>query len=76
MKTKFLEVDESGYERYGVGANYYMAYHTVLKTSKDYYEALRNARAMAKNITNTINTQLENIKVTERVEVFPYRWGL
>lgn len=31
-----------------------MSYHTILKTSKDYYEALRSARKIASNMTETI----------------------
>lgn len=44
-----------------VGASYFMAYHTILKTSADYYESLRAARKVAANITKTVG-----------VEVFPY----
>lgn len=42
-----------------------MSYHSILKTSKDYYEALRSARIIADNLTQTINVP--------GVEVFPYR---
>ena len=38
-----------------------MSYHTILKTSPDYTAALKSARKIAKNITNTIGAQ-----------VFPY----
>lgn len=51
-----------------VGASYFMAYHTILKTSKDYYESMREARKIAANITKTINTKI----ATSEVEVFPY----
>lgn len=52
-----------------VGASYFMTYHTILKTSKDYYEALEWARDISKNITNTLNEgQKEPV-----YEVFPYR---
>ncbi|XP_076272104.1 Niemann-Pick type C-1a isoform X2 [Rhynchophorus ferrugineus] len=44
-----------------VGASYFMSYHTILKTSADYYESMRAARKIAANITKTIG-----------VEVFPY----
>ncbi len=37
-----------------VGANYFMTYHSVLKSSLDYTVALREARAIALNITNTL----------------------
>lgn len=38
-----------------VGPNNFFAFHTVLKTSEDYYEALRWARRLAQNITDMIN---------------------
>ena len=43
-----------------------MAYHTVLKTSKDYYSAMEEARVIAKNIPVTLSTP------AVPVEVFPY----
>ncbi|XP_063904619.1 NPC intracellular cholesterol transporter 1 homolog 1b isoform X3 [Zophobas morio] len=51
-----------------VGASYFMAYHTILKTSKDYYESMRSARKIAANITTTINTKIPS----SQIEVFPY----
>ncbi|XP_061379170.1 NPC intracellular cholesterol transporter 1 isoform X2 [Danaus plexippus] len=50
-----------------VGATYYQAYHTVLKTSSDYYSAMRAARSIAANLTATLN---RNANTT--VNVFPY----
>jgi Niemann-Pick C1 protein len=47
-----------------------MTYHTVLKTSKDYYESMRSARAIANNMTATIRRQHPNNTSTT---VFPYR---
>ncbi|CAG9824579.1 unnamed protein product [Phaedon cochleariae] len=44
-----------------VGASYFMAYHTILKSSEDYYESMRAARKISANLTNTVG-----------VEVFPY----
>lgn len=44
-----------------VGASYFMAYHTILKTSEDYYESMRAARQIAANLTDTVGA-----------EVFPY----
>jgi len=38
-----------------VGANYFMTYHTILKTSQDYTNAMREARDLAANITLTLN---------------------
>nr|CAH7739258.1 unnamed protein product [Callosobruchus chinensis] len=44
-----------------VGASYFMTYHTILKTSADYYESMRAARNLAGQMSDTVN-----------VEVFPY----
>ncbi|XP_066944874.1 NPC intracellular cholesterol transporter 1-like isoform X2 [Macrobrachium rosenbergii] len=51
-----------------VGASYFMTYHTILKTSKDYYEALRWARTVSTNITDTLNQGLAK----PVYDVFPY----
>lgn len=50
-----------------VGANYFMSYHTILKTSKDFYSAMIEARV----ITDSISTALSNATGTD-VKVFPY----
>ncbi|KAL1139914.1 hypothetical protein AAG570_006891, partial [Ranatra chinensis] len=55
-----------------VGANYFMAFHTILKTSSDYFGAMREARAMSANMTNMINTQLEAMGQSTKITVFPY----
>lgn len=57
-----------------VGATYFMAYHTVLKTSKDYYESLRAARKIATNLTVMIENRLREMgnSTINNVEVFPY----
>ncbi|KRT84519.1 Hedgehog receptor [Oryctes borbonicus] len=44
--------------------SYLMSYHTVLHTSKDYYEALRYARLVADNLTLTLDIP--------GAEIFPY----
>lgn len=67
-------VDRSGVTQ--VNASYFMAYHTILKTSADYTEALRAARKISLNVTETIRAKMRlngisETKVTE-VEVFPY----
>lgn len=47
-----------------------MTYHTPLKKSSDWYEALRSARSIADSITNMINdAKLSDTEIT----VFPYR---
>ncbi|XP_060813473.1 NPC intracellular cholesterol transporter 1 homolog 1b-like [Bombus pascuorum] len=49
--------------------SYFMGYHTPLKKSSDWYEALRSARTIADNITTMINNKnLTNEKIT----IFPY----
>jgi Niemann-Pick C1 protein len=65
------EVDKQGLAH--VGANYFMAYHTILKTSKEYFESLRSARAISTNITNSINSHLQTLGSSTAIEVFPYR---
>lgn len=50
------------------GPNYFMTYHTVLKTSKDYYESMRSTRSIANNMTKTIRRKIPNTTAT----VFPY----
>uniref|UniRef100_A0A669C790 Niemann-Pick disease, type C1 n=1 Tax=Oreochromis niloticus TaxID=8128 RepID=A0A669C790_ORENI len=39
----------------GVGATYFMTYHTILKESSDYTEALKMARILAKNISQSMD---------------------
>ncbi|XP_050677149.1 NPC intracellular cholesterol transporter 1 isoform X3 [Leptidea sinapis] len=50
-----------------VGATYYQGYHTVLKSSADYYGALRAARVVAANLTRTLQAAGHGA-----VSVFPY----
>lgn len=49
-----------------VGATYFMTYHTVLKTSADYIDAMKKAQLIASNITETMNSKGSNYRV------FPY----
>ncbi|XP_076168069.1 Niemann-Pick type C-1a isoform X2 [Ptiloglossa arizonensis] len=56
-----------------VGASYFMTYHTILKSSADYYESMRAARVVSANITDMINNNLRRMDNTSAtVEVFPY----
>ncbi|GBP78634.1 NPC intracellular cholesterol transporter 1 [Eumeta japonica] len=55
-----------------VGATYYQGYHTVLKTSQDYYSALKAARDVSANLTETINRNLREEGKNMTVNVFPY----
>lgn len=62
--------------RTDVKASYFMTYHTILKSSSDYYESLRSARKVSDNITKTIQANLRLSGVSEmdinKVNVFPY----
>ncbi|KAG9479005.1 hypothetical protein GDO78_012595 [Eleutherodactylus coqui] len=46
-----------------VGATYFMTYHTVLHNSSDFIDALRKARMITKNITESMDTPSRNISV-------------
>lgn len=46
-----------------------MAFHTILRTSVDYYSALAKARELTDSITASINI---NRTAEEQVTVFPY----
>lgn len=52
-----------------IGATYFMTYHTVLKTSADFIDALKKARIIANNITEAMVHKEKN------AEVFPYRYN-
>ena len=54
-------------ENLTVGANYFMTYHTILRTSKDFYSSIIEARVISDSISETLSTITE-----EKVEVFPY----
>ena len=47
-----------------------MTYHTVLKTSDDYVNALINARAISDNATAMLRSAANT---TGGISVFPYR---
>lgn len=62
-------------ENKNVRASYFMSYHTILKTSFDYYEAMRIAREISANITKTIKHSMVmdmDDDDANDVEVFPY----
>merc|ERR1712141_992418 len=52
-----------------IKASNFMGFHTILKTSKDYYEALRWARKLTDELEHTIN---KDLTPEEQVTVFPY----
>eukprot|EP00079_Xenopus_tropicalis_P016418 XP_004915269.1 PREDICTED: Niemann-Pick C1 protein [Xenopus tropicalis] len=49
-----------------VGATYFMTYHTILKNSTDFIDAMRKARTIAQNITDNMDIPGKKYKV------FPY----
>ncbi|KAF7992769.1 hypothetical protein HCN44_005113 [Aphidius gifuensis] len=55
-----------------VGASYFMTYHSILKTSEDYYESMKAARKISNNITDMINDNLKKMNINSTTEVFPY----
>merc|ERR1719410_1435641 len=50
----YYAVDYDPNDKGIVGPTYYMAYHSVCKTSADYTDALRQARKISKNITDML----------------------
>jgi Niemann-Pick C1 protein len=50
-------------------SSYFMTYHTVLKHSSDYINAMDSARAMAVNMTDMLRSVVDD---ESTVEVFPY----
>lgn len=57
-------------------SSYFMAYHSILKTSADYYLALESARKISSNITQMLQGRLISsgmpLDSALQVEVFPY----
>lgn len=52
-----------------IAATYFMTYHTIMKTSADYIDALRQAKRIAENITVSVDDHGERNQ-----KVFPYRY--
>lgn len=69
--VNYIEDNKTGLVN-SVGANYFMAYHNILKTSADYYEALKSARKISANITTFMNNRLKELNLNNTVNVFPY----
>lgn len=55
-----------------IGATHFMTYHTILKDSHDYIEALKSAREISTNITNTLRKVKFGEQYYTDAEVFPY----
>ncbi|GFY60803.1 NPC intracellular cholesterol transporter 1 [Trichonephila inaurata madagascariensis] len=62
-----VEIKNANHTGVSVGATNFMTYHTILKTSKDFYEALRWAR----KISGWLTEKIQNGSSSE-VRVFPY----
>ena len=62
-------INKSNITKFDVVSSNMMAFHTILKTSKDYYTALRRARELTDIMTVTIN---QDVPENEHVTVFPY----
>lgn len=60
----YIDSDES------VGATYYMGYHTILKTSADFTNAMDWVYKFCDKLTEYLRT---NSKYSDQIEVFPYR---
>lgn len=48
-----------------VGANYFMTYHTILKTSQEYTLAMKEAYNISANITATLRSKNNNVSQTQ-----------
>ena len=53
-----------------IGASYFMAYHTILKVSQDFYGALDWARRITDKMTGALNAVTGG---SNPQQVFPYR---
>ena len=62
--------DGSGGARYDVKSNNMMAFHTILKTSRDYYMALARAREPTDSVMEFINNGTDD--PSKHVNIFPY----
>lgn len=62
---------------YEVGATFFMSYHSVGITSKDFIESLKHANRISSNITimlrNNAKKFTNDSKIIENIQVFPYR---
>ncbi|XP_076381020.1 NPC intracellular cholesterol transporter 1 homolog 1b isoform X2 [Megalopta genalis] len=71
-RPSYLEAMDYYYDKNGsidIGDTYFMGYHTPLKKSSDWYEALKSARLIADQITTMIN---EKNLTNQEITVFPY----
>lgn len=66
--VKIVNDTETGMEV--IGATHYMAYHTILRTSEDFTNALDWAYQLTDSLTKYLRS---NSKYSPNIEVFPYR---
>lgn len=59
--------------RHRILSSHFMTYHTVLKTSSDFINAMVSARRIAENISVVLNIDKDG---RCPIEVFPYRFFL
>ena len=64
-KAAYSEAVRTSSNMSAVTANNFFAFHTVLKTSEDYYEAMRWARRLSDNISMTINGNISGIHYSQ-----------
>lgn len=70
----FVDCPKAGHAAYGQGvaylkdektgrsvatSSYFMSYHSILKTSRDYIDAMEEARLVGENITKTLNSGID-----------------
>lgn len=52
----------------GVGATYFMTYHTILKESPDFIDALKMARILADNISQSMDHKVFTYRYVQGVK--------
>ena len=67
-ESVILMEDKQG--RKTVGASYMMAFHTILRNSKDFYMALARARQLTDSIMDFVNNG--TMEEEKKVNIFPY----
>jgi len=62
-------VPQDGNKKFAVGSSNMMAFHTILRTSKDYYMALARARELTDSVMAAVNNGTDP---SNHVKIFPY----
>ncbi|XP_076325889.1 NPC intracellular cholesterol transporter 1-like isoform X2 [Tachypleus tridentatus] len=63
-----VELNPTSDNKLKIGATHFMTYHTILRTSKDFYKGLEMARYVSDKLTEKIREKSSN----QDVRVFPY----